>query len=143
MNSTSPERIATGALGNIAVAPGAIASITRLRRARKLVPLPFILIGDNYATARPLALVVSVSRQTGARYFDSRSLDSAGSIHAAFLRIGVRRRRDKQRVPIGTAEHACKGVVLDFDSLRHFTTLLLVNHFRTGRASYPDCIHPV
>src|SRR5882757_920516 len=58
MNSTSPERIAIGALGNIAVAPGAIASMTRLRRVWKLVPLPFAFIVNNYAMARPLALVL-------------------------------------------------------------------------------------
>src|SRR5260370_8040029 len=120
MNSTSPERIATGALGNIAVAPGAIASITRLRRARKLVPLPFILIGDNYATARPLALVVSVSRQTGARHFDPRSLDSAGPVGAAFRGIGVRRGRDKQLPSIGPADHPRNPLCPNFDSLGPF-----------------------
>src|ERR1700688_3267541 len=58
MNSTSPERIAIGALGKIAVAPGAIASMTRFRRAAKLVPLPFVFIEDNYAMARLAAPVL-------------------------------------------------------------------------------------
>ncbi len=66
MNSTSPERIAIGALGYIAVAPCAIESISRLRRVLKLAPLLLALIEDNYATPRPLAPVVSCTLK-GAR----------------------------------------------------------------------------
>src|SRR3982074_2137295 len=111
MNSTSPERIAIGALGNIAVAPGAMASITRLRRAAKVVPLPFAFIEDNYAMARPAApVVLARSRKAGARHVHLRHLDSPGSIRAALLRIGVRRGSDKQRAPVGTTEHARQRV---------------------------------
>src|ERR1700732_2796991 len=98
MNSTSPDRIAIGALGKIAVAPGAIASITRFRRAAKLVPLPFVFIEDNYAMARLAApVVLRQLRKAGARHLNLRHLDSASSIRAAFLRIGVRRGCNKQR----------------------------------------------
>src|SRR5258708_38260158 len=105
MNSTSPERIAIGALGNIAVAPGAIASITRLRRAAKLVPLPFEFIEDNYAMARPLALVALAHlRKAGPRHLQLGHFDFAGSIRAALLRIGIRGGGDKQRTPTRTHE---------------------------------------
>src|ERR1700682_2379296 len=101
MNSTSPERIAIGALGNIAVAPGAISSITRFRRAWKLVPLPLAFIVDNYAMAR-LAALVLLSRlgKAGARHLHLRHLDPAGSFRAALLRIGVRRGGNKQRASV-------------------------------------------
>ena len=47
----------------IAVAPGAIASIMRLRRARKVSPCPLALIAIHYATHESLALVASTYLQ--------------------------------------------------------------------------------
>src|SRR5208282_2340155 len=100
MNSTSPDRTATGALGMIAVAPGAIASIMRLRRARKLSPLPLTPIAIHYAMQPRLTPEVIRSRQSRARHFDLRGFDSSASRRATLLGIGIRRRHNKQRPPV-------------------------------------------
>src|SRR5208283_3994270 len=121
-------------LGMIAVAPGAIASIMRLRRARKLSPLPLSAIAIHYATQAALtAIPLAALPLAWFRFFR----------RAAFLRVGIRRGRDEQRPPAGAAEHACKRIGLHLDSLGDLAALLHPNHLRHGRTRHPDCIFGV
>lgn len=78
--------------------------------------------------------------QSGARHFDLCSFDSAAARRATFLRIGIRRRRDKQRPPVGTAEHARECVRRNLDPLDNLAALLDANDFRRRRTRHPDRI---
>src|SRR5208283_5394171 len=127
----------------IAVAPGAIASITRLRRARKLSPLPLTPIAIHYATQPPLTPEVTRSWQSRAWRFDLRGFDSSASGRTTLFGIGIRRCRDEQCPPVDAAEHACERVRLHLDPLDDLAALLHSNHFRRRWTRHPDRIFGV
>src|ERR1700719_4185110 len=103
-----------------------------------LVTLARLVAGEGTASA-PGVRVLRL-RQSSAWDFDLSSLDSPAARRATFLGIGIRRRRDEQRAPVGTAEHACERVRLHLDSLDDLAALLHPNHFRCGRTRHPDCV---
>src|SRR5208282_5581325 len=80
------------------------------------------------------------SRQSRSRHFHLRGFDSSIPARTAFLWIGIRRCRDKQRPPVSAAEHACERVRLHLDPLGDLAALLHPNHLRHRRTRHPDCI---